>query len=66
MFDDLPFEKEFAVIDSFLKFVFMYLFVAGPGLHCFEQTFSSCREWGLLFIEIYGFSLWWLVAEHGL
>ena len=66
MFDDLPFEEEFAVIDSFLKCVFIYLFVAGPGLHCSEQTFSSCSEWGLLFVAVYGFSLPWLVAERGL
>lgn len=44
LFDDLPFEKEFAVIDSFLKIVFIYLFVAVPGLHCSEEAFSICSE----------------------
>ena len=29
--------------------VFIYLFLAVPGLHCCMRAFSRCREWGLLF-----------------
>ena len=30
-------------------------------LHYIAQIFSSCGEWGLLFIAVYGFSLRWLL-----
>ena len=32
---------------------FIYLFLAVLGLHCYARIFSSCGEWGLLFIAIY-------------
>ena len=36
----------------FLKDLFIY-FWAVPGPHCCAQAFSSCNEWGLLFIVVY-------------
>ena len=29
-----------------------YLFLAALGLHCCARTFSSCGEWGLLFVAV--------------
>ena len=29
-------------------------FLAALGLHCFAQVFSSCGEWGLLFVAVRG------------
>ena len=34
--------------------VFIYLFLAVLGLCCCAQAFSSCGEWGLLFIVVRG------------
>ena len=37
----------------FLKFIyFIYLFLSVLGLRCCVRAFSSCGEWGLLFIEV--------------
>ena len=38
------------------------------GLHCCAQAFSSCGEWGLLFIAVCSLLIVVasLVAEHGL
>ena len=37
----------------FLKInLFTYLFLAALGLHCCMQAFSSCGEWGLLFVVV--------------
>ena len=39
----------------FLKFIyFIYLFLAALGLHCCMWVFSSCGEWGLLFVAAHG------------
>ena len=48
--------------------LFIYLFMAALGLHCCTQAFSSCIEWGLLFIVAHGLLIVVasLVAEHGL
>ena len=32
---------------------FMYLFLAALGLRCCMRAFSSCREWGLLFLVVH-------------
>ena len=32
--------------------VFIYLFLAVLGLRCCTWTFSSCSEWGLLFVAM--------------
>ena len=49
-------------------FNFIYLFLAALGLHCFTQAFSSCGEWGQLFVAVHGLliAVASLVVEHGL
>ena len=50
----------------FLMYLF-YLFLAVLGLHCCVQAFSSCGEWGLLFVVVCKLLVVAsLVAEHGL
>ena len=46
----------------------MYLFLATLGLRCCARTFSSCGEWGLLFVVVRGLliAVASLAAEHGL
>ena len=52
----------------FDKFIFIYLFLAVLGLRCCAQAFSSCGEWGLLFVAVHGLliAVASLVAEHRL
>ena len=53
----------------FLKiYLFIYLFLAMLGLCCCAWAFSSCGEWGLLFVAVCGLLIvvTSLVAEHGL
>ena len=39
----------------FKKFIyFIYLLLAVLGLHCCARAFSSCSEWGLLFVAVRG------------
>ena len=42
--------------------------MAALGLHCYTRAFSSCGEWGLLFVVVRGLliAVASLVAEHGL
>ena len=42
--------------------------MAALGLRCCTQAFSSCGEWGLLFLVVRGLliAVASLVAEHGL
>ena len=49
-------------------YLFIYLFLAVLGLHCCARAFSSCREWGLLFVEVRGLliAVASLVVEHRL
>ena len=49
----------------FLKFIH---FLAAFGLRCCARAFSSCGEWGLLFIAVHGLhiAVASLVAERGL
>ena len=53
------------IVDFYL---FIYLFLAALGLRCCAQAFSSCGEWGLLFIAVCGLliAVASLVVEHGL
>ena len=46
----------------------IYLFLAALGLRCCPRAFSSCGEWGLLFVVVRGLltAVASLVAEHGL
>ena len=46
---------------KFKKFLF-YLFLAVLGLCCCPRAFSSCGEWGLLFIAVLGLLI--AVASH--
>ena len=52
----------------FLFFKFIYLFLAALGLRYCTCVFSSCGEWGLLFIVVRGLLIVVasLVAEHRL
>ena len=45
---------DFSVNMFFFFFLnkFIYLFLAVLGLRCCVQAFSSCGEWGLLFIVV--------------
>ena len=54
-----------------IHFFFFYkciLFLAELGLCCCVRAFSSCGEWGLLFVAVCGLliAVASLVAEHGL
>ena len=39
---------------SALLLLFLNLFLAALGLRCFVRAFSSCGEWGLLFVVMCG------------
>ena len=56
------------MLAQFLKFYFIYLFLAALGLHCCAQAFSRCGKRGLLFVAVRGLLIVVasLVAEHGL
>ena len=47
---------------------FIYLFLPALVLHCCTWAFSSCSEWGLLFIEVHRLltAMASLVVEHRL
>ena len=51
----------------FLIHLFIYLFLVVLGLRCCARAFSSCGEWGLLFVAVRGLLLVVasLVVEHG-
>ena len=51
-----------------LFYFFLNLLLAVLGLRCCTRAFSSCSEWGLLFVAVCGLliALASLVAEHGL
>ena len=56
---------------SDLTWVFIYFFIyflAVLGLRCCARTFSSCSEWGLLFVVVRGLLIVVasLVVEHRL
>ena len=36
----------------FKDFFFQFIFLVALGLHCCEWVFSSCGEWGLLFVAM--------------
>ena len=38
----------------FFFFLINYLFLAALGLRCCAWAFSSCGEWGLLFVAVHG------------
>ena len=49
-------------------YLFIYLFMAVLGLRCCTRAFSSCSEWGLLFVAVHELLIVVasLVAKHGL
>ena len=49
-------------------YLFIYLFMAVLGLCCCARAFSSCGEWGLLFVAGHGLliAVASLIAEHRL
>ena len=51
-----------------LIYLFIYLYLAALGLCCCAWAFSSCSEWGLLFIVVRGLLIVVvsLVVEHRL
>ena len=53
---------------AFPLFLFIYLFLAALGLHCYAWAFSSCGERGLLFVGVHRLliAVASLVAKHGL
>ena len=53
---------------TFKKILFIYLFLAAVGLRCCVWAFSSCSEWGLLFVAVRGLliEVASLVVEQGL
>ena len=59
-----------AALGLFKKFYLfnLFLFLAVLGICCCAQAFSSCSEWGLLFVAVFGLpiAVASLVAEHGL
>ena len=60
------FEKCLSISFAQLKKKYLFIFVM-MSLHCFVWAFSSCGEWGLLFVVVCGFLiLVLLVAEHRL
>ena len=58
-----PKENKPVIVSTIL---FIHLFWAVLGLPCYTQAFSSCGEWGLLFVAIRGLliAVASLVAEH--
>ena len=65
-------EKSAILLLSFFKKIFklinffLYLFLAALGLRCCAWAFSSCSEWGLLFVAVRRLliAVASLVAEH--
>ena len=55
-------------LNLFLKNIYLFIFLAALGLHCYARAFSSCGQRGLLFVVVRGLliAVASLVAEHGL
>ena len=61
-------QKSFLKSNKVFFFKLIYLFLTALGLRCCTQAFSSCGEWGLLFVAVCRFliAVASLVAENGL
>ena len=48
--------------------IYLFIYLAVLGLRCCARAFSSCGEWGLVFVAVHGLLIVVasLVAEHGL
>ena len=57
----------FLLLYTFI-YLFIYLFLAALGLCCHVRAFSSCGEWGLLFVAVHELliAVASLAAEHGI
>ena len=73
LFNKVLGENEKCVFYLFIYFfnlfiIFLYLFLAALGLCCCAGAFSSCGEWGRLFVVVHWLliAVASLVAEHGL
>ena len=53
---------------SWMIYIYIFWRGAGFGLHCCTRAFSSCGEWGLLFVAVHGLLtvVASLAVEHGL
>ena len=51
------------LINLFILNLFIYLFMAALGLHCWAQAFPSCGERGLLFVAVRGLMRWLLLLR---
>ena len=60
--------KQFFKNINLFIYLFTYLFLAVLSLRCCAWVFSSCGEWGLLFILVHGLliAMASLVVEHRL
>ena len=70
-FIDFVFYSLLSIIFFLNKFIYLFifnLFLAALGLRCCARAFSSCGEWGPLFVVVRGLliAVASLVAEHGL
>ena len=63
-------ETYFTILFFFINLfiLFFFKFLAALGLGCFARAFSSCGEWGLLFVAVRGLliAVASLVVEHKL
>ena len=61
-------KMEIQILLFFFFFLIYFLFLAALGLHCCEWDFSSCGEWGLLFIAVLRLliAVASFIVEHGL
>ena len=66
----VPCDRKSYIVCGFFfnKFIYLFIFLAALGLRRCTQAFSSCGEWGLLFIVVCGLliAVASLIAEHGL
>ena len=48
--------------------IYLFIYLAVLGLRCCARAFSSCGEWGLVFVVVRGLliAVASLVSEHGL
>ena len=51
-----------------IPFFFFFFLVVALGLRCCVQAFSSCGEWGLLFVVMHRplIMVIYFIADHGL
>ena len=67
-FLNLIFILYWGIVDLLKCIFFNYLFLAVLGLRCCTRAFSSCSEWGLVFVVVRRLliAVASLIAVHGL